>query len=318
MTSNRTCLSFVPALLPNQTLYSWGAMFHEMSGNSTIDESLMQTFGLMRKGLHFHIPSHLDTLCASTQLALGTAEAIAQTATTLPFYTKFRSPNVAARIMKAARGNSSHGVAQTLGMVKTSIYAHPPRRSCYQCVQADIDTFGFAYWRRDHQLPGCLVCQKHGTPLLSQQHDHDSIHNKAFIWPDEGWSLIDASACPNWPSATLAMLQRLAKLAVDMARGNLAGGYSMQKMQNACLSILSERKLIAQEESLMVYEALQDYRNHFNSVVDVPEIAVAVQSSIRPLLYAIKLVDRRIHPLEWMLIIDWLFDDWATFEKRYR
>lgn len=293
-------------------------MFHEMSGNSTIDESLMQTFGLKRKGLHFHIPSHLDTLCASTQLALGTADAIVQTATTLPFYTKFRSPNVAASVMKAARSNRSHGVAQTLGMVKTSIYAHPPRRSCYQCVQADVGAFGFSYWHRDHQLPGCLVCQKHGAPLRSQPHDHGSIHNKAFIWPDEDWSLMDASVCPNWPTATLAMLQRLAQLGADMTRGNLVGGYSMQKMQNACLSILSERKLITQEGSLMVYEVLQNYRNHFNSVVTVPEIAVAVQSSILPLMYILKLVDRRTHPLEWMLIIDWLFDDWATFEKYYQ
>lgn len=90
-----------------------------MSGNSTADESLVQTFALMRKGLHFHIPSHLDAFCASTQLALGSAETIVQTATTLPYYTRFRSPDVAASVLKLVRGNSSHGVAQALGMAKT-------------------------------------------------------------------------------------------------------------------------------------------------------------------------------------------------------
>lgn len=108
-------------LLPNQTLYSWWEVFHEMSGNSTANESLVQTFALTRKGLHFHIPSHLDAFCASTQLALGTAETIVRAATTLPFYTMFRSPDVTARVLKLVKGNSSHGVAQTLGMAKTEM-----------------------------------------------------------------------------------------------------------------------------------------------------------------------------------------------------
>jgi len=318
MIHSRACLSFVPPLLPDQTLYSWGAMFHEMSGNATVEESLVQTFALVRKGLHFHIPSHLEAFCANTQLALGTTEDIVEIATTLPYYTKFRSPNVTSSIMKLVRSNSSHGVAQALGMAKTASYAHPPRRSCYQCIQADIDTFGFAYWHRDHQLPGVLICPKHGTTLLSLPYDHDSIHSETFLRPDDDWNLIDTNTHPDWPSDTLITLHRLAQLATDMARGELMGGYSMSKMRDACLSMLIERNLIASDDSLMVTQALHDYENHYNSIADVPEIAMASQSSIRPLLYVLRQVDCRTHPLEWMLVIDWLFGDWTTFQERYR
>jgi hypothetical protein len=318
MLARQSSLSFIPALLPNQTLYSWASMFHEMSGNATVRESLVQTFALTQKGLHFHIPSHLEVMCANTQLALGAAENIVEVATTLPFYTKFRSPDLLAKVMKLVRGNSSHGVAQALGMAKTASHGHPSRRSCIQCIQSDLEVFGFAYWHRDHQLPGALVCQKHGAALLSLPYDHNSIHGEALLQPNDDWRLIDAKTHQDWSRDTLIALHRLAKLAADMTGGNLAGGYSMRQMRNTCLRILNERKLIAQDGSLMTPEAFKSYGNHFISIVSIPEINWGLQCSIRPLLYVLKLSERRIHPLEWMLIIDWLFGDWVTFEKHYR
>ncbi|MDZ4200556.1 MAG: TniQ family protein [Gallionella sp.] len=318
MTISQIPLSFVPSLLPNQTLYSWWEVFHEMSGNSTADESLVQTFALMRKGLHFHIPSHLDAFCASTQLALGSAETIVQTATTIPYYTIFRSPGVAARVLKLARGNSSHGVSQTLGMAKTATHAHPPRRSCHTCIQSDKAKLGFAYWRRDHQLPGVLVCQEHGTPLLSLPHDHTSIRSGNLLWPNNDWESLNASAHPEWPTTSLTALRRIAQLAADMSRGALVEGYSIRKMRSALLSPLVERNLIAPDGSLIVAKALNDYESHHGAITSAPEIAFAAKHSIRPLVYLLRQDNCRTHPLEWMLIIDWLFGDWATFEKCYQ
>ena len=36
---------------------------------------------------------------------------------------------------------------------------------CEECVKADIHFHGVSYWRRDHQTPGQLWCQKHEKPL---------------------------------------------------------------------------------------------------------------------------------------------------------
>jgi len=47
-------LSFVPSLLPDQTLYSWVAMYHVLSGNKTEAETLVRLFGVWRGGIHFH------------------------------------------------------------------------------------------------------------------------------------------------------------------------------------------------------------------------------------------------------------------------
>lgn len=124
MTSKRANLSFVPLLLPNQTIYSWGAVFHEKSGNSTVDQTRLQLFGTARGRWHFHIPSHLNELCASTQLRLGTPEAIVRDATTIPYYTQFRDPSVVSSVLEQVRGNNSRGLARDLGMTRSAFNAH--------------------------------------------------------------------------------------------------------------------------------------------------------------------------------------------------
>ena len=40
-------------------------------------------------------------------------------------------------------------------------------RFCAECIREDMDYWGFAYWRRIHQLPGIHACYKHGLQLAS-------------------------------------------------------------------------------------------------------------------------------------------------------
>lgn len=317
MTSKRQNLSFVPLLLPNQTIYSWGAIFHEKSGNSTVDQTRLQLFGTARGRWHFHIPSHLNELCASTQLCLGTPEAVVRDATTIPYYTQFRNSSVVSSVLEQVRGNNSRGLARDLGMTRTAFNAHPPRRSCHECVLADEDEYGFAYWRRDHQLPGVLVCQKHGTALLALPYDRDSVHREIFLWPNNDWNKKNAQSFADWSGARLNDLQRLAQIAADMAGGKLAGGYSVQKMKKTCLLALHDQDLMDVNESLNLSKAMHEYSNHFVNFESLPELTTAIQRSIEPLLFILKGKERRTHPLEWMLIIDWLFGDWATFQEKY-
>ena len=317
MTSKRPMLSFVPPLLPNQTIYSWGAVFHEKSGNSTVDQTRLQLFGTARGRWHFHIPSHLNELCASTQLRLGTPEAIVRDATTIPYYTQFRDPSVVSSVLEQVRGSNSRGLARDLGMTRSAFNAHPPRRSCHECTLADDDEHGFAYWRRDHQLPGVLVCQKHGTPLLALPYNRDSVQREIFLWPNNDWNKKNAQSLANCSGETLNDLQRLAKIAADMAGGNRAAGYSIQKLKNASLLALHDRALIAADGSLSLSKALSEYSSHYVNVERLPEFATAIQRSIGPLVFVLRGMERRTHPLEWMLIIDWLFGDWASFLAEY-
>lgn len=317
MTSKRPMLSFVPPLLPNQTIYSWVALFHEMSGNSTVDQTRLQLFGTARGRWDFHIPSHLNELCASTQLRLGSPEAIVRDATIIPYYTKFHAPRITANVLNQVRGNGIGGLARELGMTRSIFTAHPPRRSCHECVITDEDQYGFAYWRRDHQLPGVLVCKTHGTPLLELPFGRDSIQRKIFLWPNNDWNVRDAQSTRDWSVATLNALNHLAQLAANMAGGDLDGGYSMQKMRNTCLSALQKQSLMASDSTLNLSLALRDYGDHYAILQGLPEFSSAIRRSIEPVLFLLGGTEHRTHPLEWMLIIDWLFGDWATFREAY-
>jgi len=172
-------------------------------------------------------------------------------------------------------------------------------------------------WRRDHQLPGVLVCQKHGTPLLTLPYDRDSVQREIFLWPNNDWNKKQAQSIADWSDATLNDLQRLAQIAADIAGGKLAGGYSMKIMKNVCLLALHDQGLTAADGSLNLSNALSDYRNHYVNVDGVPDFTTVMQRSIRPLLYVLRRKERPTHHLEWMLIIDWLFGDWATFQEEY-
>jgi hypothetical protein len=56
---------------------------------------------------------------------------------------------------------------------------------------------GELYWRRDHQLPGVLVCPKHGTPLVFSKIDLAQVGMNEFVFSNEDNCPPD-TALPEW------------------------------------------------------------------------------------------------------------------------
>lgn len=52
-------------------------------------------------------------------------------------------------------------------------------RYCAACVDEDKAMLGFAYWRREHLVPGIDECLRHGSPLLTLKREHRAT---AFIF----------------------------------------------------------------------------------------------------------------------------------------
>ncbi|CUR72914.1 hypothetical protein BN2905_21970 [Achromobacter xylosoxidans] len=86
-------------------------------------------------------------------------------------------------------------------------------RYCPACVQADEDTFGFAYWRRDHLVPGVDLCFVHDLPLVIFKTEHRAT---AFIYAP-GEESVDLEDTPSGLNETktnvvvqsyLSLLQR--------------------------------------------------------------------------------------------------------------
>lgn len=60
---------------------------------------------------------------------------------------------------------------------------------CAQCVVEDMQFRGYSYWRRSHQIPGMLWCQKHGDVLLctssSDAYDSTPVESLAKAKPPD-------------------------------------------------------------------------------------------------------------------------------------
>lgn len=310
--------SFVPPLLPDQTLYSWTSMFHVLSGHATAAETRNLLFGSSAGGQHFHIPSSLDDFCASTQFVLGRPEDLVASASILPYYTRFRVAAVEANVLQRARGKQTVGVSQALGIMKSAAHVYPPRRHCRICVQVDQVEYGFAYWHRLHQLPGVLVCPLHDNSLGSRPLDRPSMRRPTFLWPTDDLERCDQRAHESWSREVFGGLKRLATLAAQVISQPLPGGYSKRQMRLACLGMLRSRGLLDLHGELNMSKSMEQYRRHFAQLASVPEIAsVSTQRGIHVLGAALSQLDSRANPLEFVLVIDWLFGDWATFRATY-
>jgi len=319
MAIKRTPLSFIPPLLPDQTLYSWVTMFHEMSGNRSEKETLIQLFGSDKAGHQFHIPSHLDVFYASTQGTLGDMEQIIGKMTILPVYLRFRPNGIAANVLQHVRGNQTAGVAQTLRISRSRLYESPPRRACQLCAKDDHFNYGIAYWHRSHQLPGSLMCVRHGIALHATPIDCHDKRRGRFLTPAQDLhttSLLTPLAQSS--EEVLVLLKRLALLAEQMASQSLPGGYSRSVMRRTCLSALQERNLFRENATDCVLQSNRDYNDHFRMIAGVPELACALaQRSTRPLWCLLSNTQQPDHPLEYLLLIDWLFGSWDAFLLQY-
>ncbi|MBI5920667.1 MAG: TniQ family protein [Betaproteobacteria bacterium] len=320
MTTRRTPLSFIPPLLPDQTLYSWVAIFHAMSGNASEEETLIQLFGSDKAGRHFHIPSHLDAFCAATQLTLGRPEQLIDTATILPAYLRFRPVDIIEDVQRRVRGNQTAGIVQSLRIARSRLYtSFAPKRVCRECAEEDRLNHGVAYWHRAHQLPGSLVCIRHGTSLYATPMDSRHKRFGGFLTPEQ--DLLEAnqlSSSLKYSEEDKFFLNRLAILAIQMTTRPLVGGYSRSAMRQTCITALQARGLFCDDVTECALKATQDYAEHFRKIAWIPDLASALtQQSTRLLWSLLSNTQYPHHPLEYVLLIDWMYGNWEAFVSHY-
>lgn len=289
-------------------------MFHRLSGNVSNDLTRVQLFGSEKAGRHFHIPSHLATFSARTHLVLGTPEQLIAKTTVIPYFTRFRPTTVIRDTLAMLKGENAAGVPQMLGMGKMGPCEPLPCRYCSECVLEEMLELNFSYWHRAHQLPGVLVCHKHATPLKISPLQIGHRFVTRFIEPERGFISKAPERFSNDITTTLATLHRLAILAKEIADTTFANGYDQPRMKRAFEKLLSTKfspGATGRHDPLKLASA---YRDHFHDVQTVPEIQVILsQRGIHALWCLLEPIECRAHPLEWILLIDWLFGSWDAF-----
>lgn len=114
------------------------------------------------------------------------------------------------------------------------------------------------------------------------------------------------------------IVERLSLLTYQIAISPLPGGYTSTRMSLACADALKERNLFNANVTDCVLKASRDYASHFSEVAHIPDLACVLgERSTRLLWSLLSNTQHPDHPLEFVLMIDWLFGNWTTFLSQY-
>lgn len=158
-----------PSFLPDETLYSWTARVHRLSGHSSPKKTSLQLFGHPSAGLRHDIPFNLSELAARTGRKDDETITLLKTRTLFGFHARFLSAQQEELIFKylwASRNSTARGL---LGLTRSGLNLDSPLKWCRDCLEEQTHSVGTGWWQLIHQLPTAFLCTSHGNRLRTKR-----------------------------------------------------------------------------------------------------------------------------------------------------
>ncbi|GAO26483.1 hypothetical protein ALISP_6303 [Alicycliphilus sp. B1] len=174
------------------------------------------------------VPCNLRQLYERLAPVFSSPDEILKNHTCMPALMPFVRPkHVTALLDHLLDGKHVRGIASVVGFSGRNIESRPVMALCLECVKADRARGGVAYWHREHQLPGLGYCPQHGIPLVAGcgvcQFSHPN-NRKPKLPQELCWcGQPHALSHPEVSKEDGAVLTRMARMAVRLLRGALAG-----------------------------------------------------------------------------------------------
>jgi len=179
-------IPLLPPLHPGELLYSLLARIHWLASMDSPKRTLEELFGNrhVRAGAAMQI--YLGALSARLPPKRKlTPEKLAIETTLFPYLTAFQTPGVRAWALVKLIEGSARALHARIGLTAGVVRLPSALRYCQLCRAGMLIQQGELYWRRDHQLPGVLVCPDHGIPLADSHVILAEIGKHEFIAADE-------------------------------------------------------------------------------------------------------------------------------------
>jgi hypothetical protein len=175
-------IAVVPAIYPDELVYSFCARYHELMGYRSRESTGRDLFRKRVAKVAFDLPSNLQALTnASAWTDWKSVDQLIDQHTLLPFYAPFVSPHKLSRIRNDMTIDEGATIHARLGVLTHYIRVEN-FRYCSACVQADRLMFGETYWHRLHNLSGIDVCPIHRAFLNdSTLHTRHRGNLEAFV-----------------------------------------------------------------------------------------------------------------------------------------
>ncbi|AQV92575.1 hypothetical protein BJN34_01550 [Cupriavidus necator] len=139
-----------------------------VSGLPSLKAASQHFFGRTALQPPLILPGNLALFAQRTCGVTGSLDMVFKQRTVLPALVPFLSTEARERIDAHLMGTS--GMRSPYAFLGLATAAGAPKHAhlfCPQCVREGMDSHGWSYWRREHQIPFLLMCPHHGEPLTS-------------------------------------------------------------------------------------------------------------------------------------------------------
>lgn len=304
--------------LPDETLFSWCSRYHLVSCNRLPGATTNALFGHRSLGSAHDFPCRIDQFVETTHGDLGPAGSIISQHTLLPAFLPFQSRTNAQMAVKTVMGPSSGSLKLRLGLLKSHFRTNFPLKACPECMSEDTVQHGIAYWHRSHQLPGAWVCIHHGRLLLESTLKATGVQRFDWILPDTPY-FRSVSVKPS--QTVLQQFMQLAVAANELVRIPMGWHFNSAIMLAVLKERLQRSDLSSASSHLKIVSIGREFHAFIQPLHSFDEFHSLAPSETDAGVQACDYfgnLDRVTHPLLHLLMITWLFRDWAVFMEDYQ
>lgn len=302
---------FLQRLFPDETLYSWCARYHRLSGNRLARDTSLQLFASPTAGFWHDLPSHLGAFQKRTRQQLGDAEAICRQHTLLRYYIPFRSASLIRESIETMTGASVRDLKFRLGLPASRIGANHPLKACPTCMAEDQAATGIAYWHLEHQYPSVWVCPKHSSKLMQCTSRTKTTQRLQWVLPD----MVDSDSWLHYPDLRgpgAQFAQKLAQISCDAVQ---PGNQNLDPtiLRDCGLKAAHERGWLQDSGRANLMAIREEFLDQASGIADVPGLDFVRGAAGRDggFLGSILRSDRaHKHPVKYLVLIAFLFDSW--------
>lgn len=307
----------LPSPLPSESLYSWCARFHRLSGNADPRTTSRWLFGHPTSGLRHDFPTRLDFFCSSTLGHLGTCADVIYERTQFGLFAPFLHPAVRDQIVEAMRIPGAQSIRKRLGINRSGLGSGMPWKICPYCFEDDQEKAPAGAWHLLQQYSSVWYCLKHQLPL--------SCCPEHSLEPAErDWHLPADYAANDWTSLTIdpkhhGILASLASWtsAVSAIRTESFDG---RLLRYTYLLRAKSLSWISMDGSLRFHMLRDAFRCHYAGLASLPGLQfLDATGGINGGFLGQLLRDYpgARHPLKHLLLIAFLFESPSQFFDAY-
>ncbi|MCB2299906.1 TnsD family Tn7-like transposition protein [Clostridium tagluense] len=174
-----------PVLYKDELFYSIAARYKRMCGIFSKRALYRDFCNTEERQLFMYLPLHIKALICNLPYGTRITESyIINNHTMYPYVTAFLPDDRTKIIYNEMLTGSRKNLLTYVCANSTNSRFDKHLKYCKQCYNEDLDKLGESYWRRIHQVPGVLFCEKHKSKLVESYIPTNNNVNDYFCADD--------------------------------------------------------------------------------------------------------------------------------------